>query len=121
MKNLNARDLRISNWVNLHKDNNPNVFKPYQIDSGFDLYKLDESNCYDISPIHLTEDILLKWCGATKLKAKSGFIASYKLGRLTINVSSSLNYYYRGKVYNNLHQLQNLYEILEQEELKINL
>lgn len=54
---MKAEELRIGNLVFLQKDGDK---KEYQIDSGFDLYKLDESDCADISPIPITEDWLVK-------------------------------------------------------------
>lgn len=53
---MKIQDLRVGNYVWLHKDSGKKI---YQIDSGYDLYKLDESDCADISEIKLTEEILL--------------------------------------------------------------
>ncbi len=58
MSRIDIRSLRIGNWVNLHKNV---LYEPYQISSGFDLYKLDESDCADISPIEPTEKLMLEF------------------------------------------------------------
>ena len=56
---MKANELRIGNLVLLTKDSfkTSNV---YQLD-GFDIYKSEESECFDINPIPLTEEWLLKF------------------------------------------------------------
>lgn len=54
---MTPQELKINNLVWLIKNGERKV---YQIDSGFDLYKLDESDCADIEPIELNEEWLLK-------------------------------------------------------------
>ncbi len=77
MIKIDIRNLRIGNWVNLHKNV---LYEPYQISSGFDLYKLCESDCADISPIGLTEKLMLDFGFE---KHKSLIMDSY-----TIDISS---------------------------------
>lgn len=57
---MKIQDLRVGNYVWLHKDGDKKI---YQIDSGYDLYKLDESDCADVSPIEITEEIIKKLVG----------------------------------------------------------
>lgn len=52
---MKIQDLRVGSYVWLHKDGGKKI---YQIDSGYDLYKLDENDCADISEIEITEEIL---------------------------------------------------------------
>lgn len=54
---IQANEIRIGNYVYLLKNG---IKKIYQIGGGYDIYKVDESNCIDIEPIPLTEDVFLK-------------------------------------------------------------
>lgn len=54
---MNATELRIGNWILLSKEE---IKKPYQMDSGYDIYKADESECFDIEGLPLTEEWLLE-------------------------------------------------------------
>lgn len=74
---IESKELMIGNFVNLTKDNFKTV-KPYMME-GVDIYKVDESDCYDIQPIPLTEDWLLKF----------GFNKDYKKGYIGIDVNNS--------------------------------
>ncbi len=113
---MKASELRIGNLINLTKDNFT-TFKIYQLDA-FDIYKLSESECVDIRPIPLTEEWLIKFGfkdeGATKdllfdyetcleRNGKNLYIAGY--GAI-----------YRKKI-EYIHQLQNIYFALTEEEL----
>lgn len=110
---MKIQDLRVGNWVNLHK----NVeYNPYQISSGFDLYKLDESDCADITPIILTREILLK-CGG---KTDADFNETYDFGYLTYNFTSKVLYFGIESVnVKCLHELQNIYFVLMGKELSV--
>lgn len=126
---MKASDLRIGNWVNLRKMKVR--IELYQIDSGFDLYMLDKTDCFDVTPIPLTEEWLLKfgwvkennylWCEdvpyIVKMKFKKD--GSIWLGNvLEVHFGSGFS-----KKRNNgvkyIHQLQNLYFALTGEELKL--
>ena len=121
---MEAKELRIGNWVNLFKGVNDNgaIWKYYYIDSGYDIYKLDENDCGDIEPIPLTPEILEK-CGFAKTNMADGYKRYTKQG-----VSIDLPYF--EFVYNDgdsnveikhLHQLQNLVHALTGEELEVTL
>ncbi len=97
MSRIDIRNLRIGNWVNLHKNV---LHEPYQISSGFDLYKLDESDCADISPIEPTEKLMLDF-GFEKHKSLitdsytidiSNFEREYKV--LSINIEKHCQFIY---------------------------
>lgn len=119
---MDVKELRIGNWFLLNKSN---VKKPYQIDSGFDIYKLDESDCADIEPIPLTEEWLIKF----GFEKKQFF--SYDKGLLSVSLPSEDALLWRnGRTYFNswkisdapkyVHQLQNLYFALTGTELVVN-
>lgn len=45
--------------------------KPYEIDDGYDIYKLDEAGeLMDAEPIPITPEILTDWCGWNQDKDK---------------------------------------------------
>jgi len=121
---IKAQDLRLGNWVILVKDKTE---KYYQLDSGYDLYKLDESDCADIKPIPLTEEILLKCEGFTQHGDwfhKDKFI----LGYLTSDDNLQAEWKFCGTHgsfhvidIKYLHQLQNIHYALTNEELTIKL
>jgi len=67
---MEANELRIGNWILLEKDG---IKKEYQMDSGFDIYKADESNCADISPILLTEEWIKKFGFYPATRMNSGW------------------------------------------------
>ena len=122
MTELKAQDLRVGNYVWLHKDGNKKI---YQIDSGYDLYKLDESYCADISPIEITEKILID------LGAYWEDVLQEK-DALVIDVTEDIGIGWCGYLFlivngyviqiNNanseyLHELQNIYKDLSGKEL----
>ena len=123
---IQVNELRIGNWVNLNKNGTSEY---YQIDSGYDLYKLDESDCIDITPINLDESILLK-CGYHKFN-DANLWSDYGIP-IDGFVKYQLMYLKRESVYSfpnpngavrlkYLHELQNLYFALTKTELTINL
>jgi len=117
MKTIDAGELRIGNY--LYGVIAPRIVKSITKDYYTDEY--DNSTLIrDAKPIPLTEDILLKWCKAIQVKPIKGIQKAFKLGSIRINMSNSGNFYYKKNVYNTLHQIQNLYYAIEQEELQIN-
>ena len=122
---MKITELRVGNWINLHKNV---LYEPYQISSGFDLYKLDESDCSDASPIELNEDILVK-CGFVKgvdnvffLKTNLFYIRIFEeIGHVLFSLDKYSNSLKVSDSTKHLHQLQNLYFALTNEELNINL
>lgn len=119
---MNIKDLRVSNYVWLYKNDSK---KMYQIDSGYDLYKLDESDCADIYPIEITEKILIDLCAYWEdiLEQKDA---------LVIDVTENIRIGWCGYLFlivndcviqiNNanseyLHELQNIYKDLSGKEL----
>ena len=122
---MKITELRVGNWINLHKNV---LYEPYQNSSGFDLYKLDESDCSDASPIELNEDILVK-CGFVKgvdnvffLKTNLFYIRIFEeIGHVLFSLDKYSNSLKVSDSTKHLHQLQNLYFALTNEELNINL
>lgn len=107
---MKANELRIGNYVWLVSKN-----KYYKIQDGHDIDEGCESE--DFKPIPLTEDILLK-CGFTFCDMVYSFN-----GFEILNLKQSLEFFnhdYPIKL-EYLHQLQNLYFALTNQELKINL
>jgi hypothetical protein len=110
---MEANELRIGNFILLTKDNFY-TSKIYQL-SGFDICKLDESNCFDAKPIPLTEEWLLKfgiinrqiWVFEIFGDNKRGFHISSESGEWIF--------------IEHVHQLQNLYFALTGEELIVDL
>lgn len=135
---INANELRIGNYVHLF--DNIGYFKIHlvcksaiQVESdliGGEVFKLDI-----VQPIKLDEDILLN-CGFDKIKIPTSipdfFIEYYKLGDFIVYLLSDFFEVElirkNGEQFNlfktfkkELHILQNIYSILEEQELKINL
>jgi len=119
---IQAKDLRIGNWVKLDKY----FYKVYSVNplenKLIDKDKIIISGWYvdGIKPIQLTEEILLK-CGFKKINK-----IYFRKGALTIEVQSFGHFRvsFDGKMLVNLkhlHQLQNLYFALSNEELNIEL
>jgi len=115
---MKANELRIGNYILLTNDNF-NTSKVYVLD-GFDIYKLDESDCFDIEPIPLTKEWLLRM-GFEFKRQKVGANGIFSKGELNLTLS------YGGIVYRKLnrpvlyvHSLQNLYFALTEDELTIN-
>jgi len=105
---MKANELRIGNLVLLTKDDFKTT-KEYRLD-GIDIYKLDESECIDIKPIPLTEE----W----KEKIKDNkflFIDSQGF----VIFKNEYIYSFVFEDYPFIHQFQNLYFALTNEELKI--
>ena len=105
MEGIKANELMLNNWVLLHG-------KYYQVE--------DFGDGEVVEPISLTEEILLK-CGFKKINK-----IYFRKGALTIEVQSFGHFRvsFDGKMLVNLkhlHQLQNLYFALTNEELNIEL
>ncbi len=111
-REIKASDLRIDNFVSItqsaHKDDIEmvTIFMLKQIENG-----------YRVFGIPLTEEILLKCVFKFKDKGFSDLSVSYGLATETIHFVIG-NYY---KKLNYLHELQNLYFALTNEELIVNL
>lgn len=132
---MKAEELRIGNWVFLHKGNDK---APFQME-GFDIYKVSESNCYYISPIPLTEKVL-EACGfvystpgiqGCDMWQGLGYWEIDKKLKNHLNDQILLRGHRKGEPLkisgffnsniNSLHQLQNLYYALAGRELHIDL
>lgn len=110
---IRANELRIGNyvWIDL---NLPSL----------DTHKIQAKDILDIyngvtvEPIPLTEEWLLKF-GSKELKAKRGVLKEYVLKTVRLELSNSHNFYYKNSkvIITSVHQLQNLYFALTQEEL----
>lgn len=120
---MKIQDLRVGNYVWLHKDGGKKI---YQIDSGYDLYKLDESDCVDISPIEITESILLKCENIVQINEFEFCIDEW----ITLKIEDNdwedvcVDVYLKG-IYvtclSSINELQNIYYSLVPNELKFNL
>lgn len=103
--------------------------KPYEIDDGYDIYKLDEAGeLMDAEPIPLTPEILTDWCGWEKVyeskyriqlwcEPKSEF--KFEFFKETKTIVLTWNGLHTNIKY--LHQLQALYQLLTGEVMPINL
>lgn len=117
---VNANELRLGNWISYNG-------KYYEVDEiWFDLdegaYYTQDFNINFISPIPLTEELLLK-CGFERNKTYK----RYFYNGISISKYEGEKYFvfdgwrFRAIDIKYLHQLQNLYFILTGEELTINL
>ena len=112
---MKANELRIGNLILLTKDNFKTT-KEYRL-YGIDIYKLDESECIDIKPIPLTEELLLK-LEAVKLDFKD--YPSYNLKGIQINFINGMWIEYVSRIeITGLHHLQNIFYFRMNEELEI--
>lgn len=118
---IKANELRIGNWIfEAEQDDN----KPFQIFSIYHEVKNDKVNGLPIClmrPIPLTEDILVK-CGFECFEFDNGQPNQYRFKSRLIVIRDNVFIDYGSSVkilY--LHQLQNLYFTLTNEELSINL
>lgn len=118
---IQANELRIGNWINVYgKFEKVESIGTYGVSfyTGFAKYTLP-----NLKPITLTEEILLK-CGA-KLQGIEYIIKASALP-IKIRISYGIAYCGFGNVYLGdrikfLHELQNLYQALTGQELKIEL
>ena len=113
---INAKELRLGNWVNAFKTT-------YIIDSNDFQYVDSDTYLMPYDPIPLTEDILLK-CGFVKsiytnrdVYSYENFIVSIFKNRIEFGINSKRQLV----TIKHLHQLQNLYFALTGEELKVEL
>lgn len=111
---LQAKDLRKGNIVKLLKNGRKHI-EAYEL-SSFDIYKLDESNCDDVEPIPLSEDILLK-LGFEKIR-EGKFIHLDLQGYNLVKGNGFYLSYVRPEI-KYIHQLQNIFHSLTSEELTI--
>lgn len=123
---LKASDLRIGNYVKFGK-----LFKKVVEISQDGFYVLDKdgttlkSTWADLQPIPLTEDILLK-CGFQKISTnyEKGFLllwGNLKTGTIDFVLIEPHSNIRHVTALSYLHQLQNLYFALTNEELEIKL
>jgi len=119
---MKANELRIGNLVLLTKDDFKTE-KEYRLD-GIDIYKLDESECIDIKPIPLTEEWLLKFGfrKSDKNDEFGGYLSPYlpNGNRVRVKNNTWQSQHLEVKI-EYVHQLQNLYFSLTNEELKYEL
>ncbi len=114
---MEATDLRIGNYVELICDGHehePDLLK-WSLDD-FDFYS---DRMKDVKPIELTEDILLK-CGYFKID-NAGVIHFYVKGHSIWLCNELFLCEKNGVMIKYLHQLQNLYFALTNQEVTINL
>ncbi|MBF0651305.1 hypothetical protein IR083_21025 [Dysgonomonas sp. GY75] len=123
MNEIKASDIMLGNWFIGYDD------KPFQWNlAHFGLLTIDGPTVDEIikSPIHLTEEIVLK-CGARKVKHIDGYsfwtFSGSKINKAHINICVNKTCYYGYSVANceYLHQLQNLFKILTGNDLNIQL
>ena len=101
--------------------------KPYEIDDGYDIYKLDEAGeLMDADPIPITPEILTDWCGWEDINYSESITIVQK-GDLIFKKMSNLGVSYLvfgGEKLGHikyLHQLQALYQLLTGEVMPIKL
>lgn len=112
---IQAKELRINNWVNSNLTNN------YSQASAADIYNINQDQSV-VDPIPLTEEILLN-CGFKK------FYDIFLYDRFRFDYKKSYKYWYVTDRETNayltkiefLHELQNFYFALTGTELKINI
>jgi len=120
---MEANELRVGNYVN--------VFGIPQLVDGSMIVKMvqieiAEKICIDVTPIELTEELLLK-CGFNLITDDGGVVGKYTYWSNDFIELNNLGYWFvvstdfnHPKI-NYLHQLQNLYFALTQTELQIKL
>lgn len=120
-----AQELRIGNWVLGHSYKMALGFVPAKISMlGTKRVQLDRANggqYENIKPIPLTEEILLK-CGAVEQSYHwdfMGYFWKFEAGSLIFHDENYYGSHLPGCDF--LHELQNLYFIIEGEELDISL
>ena len=116
---IDVKELRIGNLINSEEFNAPAYIK---VDLEIMGRLLIKDDCYNLQPIPITEELLLKlgfqvfpW-GWVKL-SKNDFGFRLNLGNTIFHYEISGNYPVKIKY---LHQLQNLYFDLTREELNLN-
>lgn len=118
---MNSRDLRVGNWL---KYNNRLVIVDEILFEGINLtHEGAEYKYEDLKPIELTEEILLKWGG---MLHGIEYIIKARALPIKIRFNSGIAYcefanVYLGDSIKHLHQLQNLYYALCNEELNVQL
>ena len=127
---LQANELRLGNWVNYHNDDTP--FRIIEIAiSGLSVKNSEEETWIELdqfSPIPLTPEILEK-CGFIKLRNNwsENVPDTFKINLLNLNNGDDILNLILNAVnapcpkVKYLHQLQNIYFCLCEEELKIEL
>jgi len=105
---IQANELRIGNWLISAKTD-----EPFQVDC------IPNDAPITATPIPLTEDVLLK-CGFVKVNS-TWFAGRLSKFRLNIAFDVEFQNHWLGIRLKHLHNLQNLYFALTNQELQINL
>src|SRR5690606_9162679 len=110
---IQVQDLKVNNYVLFNG-------KPYQLDA-YDIYKLDSTDGADIKPLLITKDMLISSgmenCTDEILEAEDlHFLQSPEGFYLSDEHKRKL-----GKPFKYVHQWQNLFYALFQQELNLNL
>lgn len=125
---IEAKELRIGNFINLTKDDFKSV-KVWELDA-FDIYESSETNCVDIQPIPLTEEWLVKLGGKVLeddcyyFELTNDEILAVESSDFSYGIYESIDDSNSGKGYStyrlleSVHQLQNLYFELTGKELE---
>lgn len=123
---INPAELRIGNYITSKEWKGYHTISGIEItETGFELlingfiHKYEPGKYFDIEPILLTEEILLKCSGHNK------YSNVYFIGKLNFDVNTigKIRFHYSGKIVylDFLHQLQNLTFCLTGKELNITL
>ena len=126
---MKAQDFRVDNWINVLNPNT-NEWKHERI-KGKTIKNFQENPTHKLmlnnfKPIELTEEILLK-CGFERINHIHGYsfftLSKSKVNKCHIDIYENKTQYmgYSVSHCKHLHQLQNLYFALTNEELTINL
>lgn len=118
---MKASELRIGNRLNFYVSNLDETYTGGVV-TAITEDKLHLNGLYvpldAIKFIPITEETLIK-VGFKKVKPRSGIAEAYLLKGIRIHMSNSGNWYYKKRSLYGLHDLQNLYFALKEEELKI--
>lgn len=119
---IKSNELRLGNYVKFN-DKEVIVFTLGERFIEY-AYEMDDEFIYceayeDIEPIQLTEEILLK-CGFRLLENKT-YVHKRIAFFVILNENGFDLNFWQGSSFKHLHQLQNLYFALTNEELQINL
>ena len=112
---MEAKELRIGNYVNLIADGHEH--EPDTFQWTIEDYEYYETEMFNILPIPLTKEWLVKF-GFDKLEGWDDMFY-FQIGGFQIYESNVSGYEYDGFNIKYLHQLQNLYFALTNEELTI--
>jgi hypothetical protein len=121
---IKAEELRIGNWVEITKPRHGETFiKVESIANDIINLEFREYSFFELKPILLTEEILLK-CGFEDETDNQPFdlgVRTYDNGTISIDSNFEVGLGRNSHFVKYLHQLQNLYYALTGEELKVDL